>query len=170
MLDHHPQVEPRNQRLISCSRRIADLRLTPDASRLTLPTMSTEIPADLTALLDSTAVAFVSTIGPNGEPQTTPIWFLWDAGAVRFSLVEGRRSSATCGVTRRASVVIVDPADPTRYLELRGTVELTADPDLLLERTVAVKYRGEHVDIERPGTARHAATLKVQRVTSQSGH
>jgi hypothetical protein len=33
--------------------------------------VSVEIPADLEPLLHSTAVAFVSTIGPKGEPQTT---------------------------------------------------------------------------------------------------
>jgi hypothetical protein len=38
-------------------------------------------------LLESTAVAFVSTIGPNGERQTTPLWFLWLDGSLRFSLV-----------------------------------------------------------------------------------
>jgi PPOX class probable F420-dependent enzyme len=132
--------------------------------------VSTEIPADLAPLLDATAVAFVSTIGPNGGPQTTPIWFLWEAGAVRFSLPEGRQKLRNLRRDPRASVVIVDPADPTRYVELRGSVELVADPDLALERTVAVKYRGEHVDIEPPGTPLYAATLTVQRVTSQSGH
>jgi hypothetical protein len=65
-------------------------------------------------------------------------------------------------------VVVVDPAEPTRYLELRGRVRLVADPELALERAVAVKYRGAHVDIEPPGTARFAATLDIAHVTSQT--
>jgi PPOX class probable F420-dependent enzyme len=131
--------------------------------------VSTDIPAELTPLLESTAVAFVSTIGPNGEPQTTPLWFLWGDGALRFSLVAGRQKLRNLRRDPRASVVIVDPAEPTYYVELRGSVDLVADPALELERTVAVKYRGEHVDHE-PGLARYAATLRVERVTSQSGH
>ena len=132
--------------------------------------MSTEVPPDLVPLLDSTAVAFVSTIGPKGEPQTTPIWFLWRDGAVRFSLVDGRQKLRNLRRDPRASVLIVDPAEPTRYVELRGTVGVEPDPELELERAVAHKYRGAWVDVEPPGTARFAAVLEAERVTSQSGH
>lgn len=137
--------------------------------RSTIRWVSTDIPAELTPLLESTVVAFVSTIGPKGEPQTTPLWFLWRDGALRFSLVGGRQKLRNLRRDPRASVVIVDPAEPTYYVELRGAVDLVADPELELERTVAIKYRGEHVDIE-PGVERFAATLRVERVTSQSGH
>jgi len=132
--------------------------------------MSAAIPPGLAPLLASTAVAFVATIGPGGEPQTTPIWFVWKDGAVHFSLVDGRQKLRNLRRDPRASVVIVDPADPTRYLELRGRVHLRPDPQLALEREVAVKYSGEHVDVEPPGTMRFAATLEVDRVTSQAGH
>jgi PPOX class probable F420-dependent enzyme len=132
--------------------------------------MSVRIPAELAPLLDSTAVAFVSTIGPRGEPQSTPIWFVWKDGAVRFSLVDGRQKLRNLRRDPRASVVIVDPAEPTRYLELRGRVELVPDPGFALEHEVAVKYRGAHEDVEPPGTMRYAAALTVDRVTSQAGH
>jgi len=131
--------------------------------------VSTDIPAELAPLLESTAVAFVSTIGPAGEPQTTPLWFLWRDGALQFSLVDGRQKLRNLRRDPRASVVVVDPVEPTCYVELRGAVDLAADPEMELERTVAIKYRGEHVDHE-PGVERFAATLRVDRVTSQSGH
>ena len=131
--------------------------------------MPAGIPTDLAPLLESTAVAFVSTIGPKGEPQTTPIWFVWKDGAVRFSLVDGRQKLRNLRRDPRASVVIVDPAEPT-YLELRGRVHLDADPQTTLEREVAIKYRGAHVDVEPPGTMRFAASLDVDRITSQAGH
>jgi hypothetical protein len=89
---------------------------------------------------------------------------------VHFSLVDGRQKLRNLRRDPRASVVIVDPAEPTRYLELRGRVHLDPDPQLALEREVAVKYRGAHVDVERPGRMRFAATLDADRVTSQSGH
>ena len=134
-----------------------------------VPPVNSSIPSALIPLLDSTAVAFVSTIGPKGEPQTTPIWFLRHDDAVQFSRVDGRQKLRNLRRDPRASVVIADPADPTRYLELRGTVTLTEDPDCALERTVAIKYRGEHQDVEPPGTVRFAATLAVEHVSSQAG-
>lgn len=131
--------------------------------------MTTSIPNELLPLLDSTAVAFVSTIGAKGEPQTTPIWFVWQDGVVRFSLVEGRQKLRNLRRDPRLSVVIVDPRDPTWYVELRGRAELRPDPDHALEQAAARKYRGEYTDVE-PGTARFAASVIVERVTSQSGY
>jgi PPOX class probable F420-dependent enzyme len=136
----------------------------------TLTSMSVGIPVELAPLLDSAAIALVSTVGPKGEPQTTPIWFVWKAGTVHFSLVDGRQKLRNLRRDPRASVVVIDPAEPTRYLELRGRVHLLADPQLVLEREVAVKYRGRHTDVEPPGTMRYAATLEIDHVTSQSGH
>jgi PPOX class probable F420-dependent enzyme len=133
--------------------------------------MRTEIPRPLLPLLESTATAFVSTIGPRGEPQTTPLWFLWEDGRLQISLVEGRQKLRNLRRDPRISVVVVDPTEPTWYLELRGRIDaLTPDPDLALERKVAEKYTGSHVDIEPPGTPRYATSVVVEKVTSQLGH
>lgn len=128
------------------------------------------IPAEFHPLLESTALALVSTLGPDGAPQTTPMWFLFDDGQVRFSLVEGRQKLRNLRRDPRLSVVVVDPARPTYYVELRGTANLVPDPERALERAVAVKYTGEYVDGEPPGTWRFAATVVVRRVTAQRGH
>ena len=127
------------------------------------------IPEEFEPLLESRALALVSTLGPGGAPQTTPIWFLFDAGQVRFSLVAGRQKLRNLRRDPRVSVVVIDPSRPTHYVELRGTVDLAPDPDLALERAVAVKYAGKHVDVEPPGTPRFAATVTVRRVTAQRG-
>jgi PPOX class probable F420-dependent enzyme len=133
--------------------------------------VSAPIPSELHPLLESTAVAFVSTIGPRGEPQTTPLWFLWEDGTVRFSLVEGRQKLRNLRRDPRLSVVIANPADPTWYVELRGRVDgLAPDPELDLERRIAEKYTGRHVDVEPPGSLRFAARVVVERITSQRGH
>ena len=128
------------------------------------------IPEEFFPLLESTALALVSTLGPDGAPQTTPIWFLFEQGHVRFSLVEGRQKLRNLRRDPRLSVVVIDPTRPTHYVELRGTVDLTPDPELALERAVADKYAGRHIDVEPPGTRRFAATVTVRRVTAQRGH
>jgi PPOX class probable F420-dependent enzyme len=133
-------------------------------------TRTPTIPESLFPLLTSKAIAFVSTIGPHGEPQTTPLWFLWRDDAVQISLVEGRQKLKHLQRDPRISVVIVDPAEPTRYLELRGRIDaLTPDPGRALERDVAIKYVGKDVDIEPPGTMRYTARIVVERITKQEG-
>lgn len=130
-----------------------------------------EIPPEFHGLLASRAVAFVGTIGKDGEPQMTPIWFLWDGERVRLSLVEGRQKLRNLRRDPRISVAIIDPARPTFYLELRGRIdELTPDPDLALERAIAEKYTGDWTDVEPPGTTRYATSVIVERTTSQPGH
>ena len=129
-----------------------------------------QIPDDFHPLLTSTAVAFVSTLGPQGQPQVTPIWFMFDGEALRFSLVDGRQKLRNLRRDPRVAVLVVDPARPTYYLEMRGTVELVADPGLELERAVSIKYTGDWTDGEAAGTQRYAATVHVERTTNQRGH
>ena len=83
--------------------------------------------------------SFPRSESPKGEPQTTPMWFMWKHGSVHFSLVEGARSCATSSVSH---AVGGDRGScrATRYLELRGRVELGLDPELALEREVASEY------------------------------
>jgi PPOX class probable F420-dependent enzyme len=128
------------------------------------------IPEDFLPLLESRAVAFVSTVGKNGGPQVTPLWFLWDGERVRISLVEGRQKLRNLRRNPRIAVAIVEPTRPTYYLELRGTVDdLVPDPDYALERAIAEKYVGEWTDVEPPGTPRYATSIIVERTTSQRG-
>jgi PPOX class probable F420-dependent enzyme len=144
----------------------------PDAIDLgTIGRVTVPLPPELLPLLQSTAVAFVSTLGPRGEPQTTPQWFLWDDGALHLSLVDGRQKLRNLRRDPRISVVVVDPRDATFYVELRGHVDgLVEDPDLALERRIAEKYRGRHEDVEPAGTRRFAARVMIEKVTSQLGH
>ncbi|WP_432883715.1 PPOX class F420-dependent oxidoreductase [Kribbella sp. CA-245084] len=130
-----------------------------------------EIPAQFDDLLSSTAIAMVGTIGRRGEPQVTPLWFLWDGERVRFSLVEGRQKLRNLQRNPAISLVVVDPARPTYYVELRGRIdELVPDPELTLEQAVARKYTGSWNDVEPPGTTRYATSVVVERITSQLGH
>jgi len=132
--------------------------------------MTATIPETFLPLLESTAIAFVSTLGKHGEPQTTPLWFLWDGSSVQISLVAGRQKLRNLQRDRRIAVVIANPAEPTWYIELRGHVDaLVEDPERDLERRIAIKYVGHDVDIEEPGTMRYATRIVVEKITSQAG-
>ena len=57
-------------------------------------TASPTVPGSHRALLDA-PVGILATIGRDGFPQVTALWFLWDqeAGAVRFSLNTSRQKT-----------------------------------------------------------------------------
>ena len=82
------------------------------------------------------------------------------------------KSSATS-----VAILASRSSSPTRQTP-RGTSSCAdtstisySDPELALERKIAEKYTGAHVDVEPPGTARFAATVIVEKINPhQLGH
>lgn len=107
--------------------------------------MSRVIPEQYTDLLQAAALAHVATIGPNGEPQSSPLWFGWDGEFLRFAqLVGADRKRRNLEREPRVAVSIVDPADIYRYVEVRGTVErIEPDVDMAFINAMAQKYQGQ---------------------------
>ena len=55
------------------------------------------------------------------------MWFGWDGVHLMFSQFTGRQKLRNLEARPQVAVSIVDPADPYRYLELRGIVESIVD-------------------------------------------
>lgn len=107
--------------------------------------MSDVIPSTHVDLLATTALAHVATIGPKGEPQSSPVWFDWDGTYLRFGQQVGLQQKVR-NVQRepRVAVSITDPANAYRYLEIRGTVErIEPDVDWAFMNSMAKKYLDE---------------------------
>lgn len=101
------------------------------------------IPDSHSDLLDweTKAFAHVATIGPDGEPQNNPVWFDWDGEHLQFSQTTMRQKYHNLQRDERVAMSILDPANPYRYLELRGElVDIDPDPDLEFIDRMASKY------------------------------
>ena len=104
----------------------------------------TSIPEKYRDLLDTTALAHIATLGPNGEPQSNPVWFGWDGQHLRFSQTKTRQKYRNLKRDPRIALSIVDPNNPYRYLEIRGrVVRIDEDPDLAFINSMAKKYIGQ---------------------------
>jgi PPOX class probable F420-dependent enzyme len=124
------------------------------------------IPDEYKDLLASTALAHIATIGPQGEPQSNPVWFGWDGTHLRFSQTTNRQKYRNVQRDPHIAVSIVDPNDPFRYLELRGQVTaIEPDPDKAFIDSMAQKYLGqERYPWNRPGDERVVVVVSVDRV------
>ena len=133
---------------------------------MTSPTTSV-IPADKLDLLESKALADVATIGPHGEPQVNPVWFGWDGTYVKFSQTTGRQKYRNLQRDNRIALSIVDPDNPFRYLEIRGTVaRVDPDPDKAFIDEMANKYMGvEKYPWNQPSDERVVIVIEPQHVT-----
>jgi PPOX class probable F420-dependent enzyme len=125
------------------------------------------IPEKYLDLLESTALASVATIGPNGAPQVNPVWFGWDGTHLRFSQTKVRQKFQNVQREPRIAVSIVDPANPFRYLEIRGhVVAIEEDPDLAFINSMAKKYMGQDTyPWHQPGDERVVIVIAPDRTT-----
>ncbi|TDV53760.1 PPOX class F420-dependent oxidoreductase [Actinophytocola oryzae] len=94
-------------------------------------------------LVDGRNFAVVATINPDGSPQTSVVWVGLDGDTVVFSSLTSRRKTRNLARDPRISLTILDSEDPYHTVEIRGTAELTDDPDKELPRTLSLKYTGE---------------------------
>ncbi|GAA2813537.1 PPOX class F420-dependent oxidoreductase [Kitasatospora sp. CM 4170] len=97
------------------------------------------------ALIDGKSFAVVSTIQPDGSPQSSVVWVKRDGEDILFSTVEGRRKHLNMVRDPRISLVVNPPDSPYTYTEVRGAVTFTREGGKELIDELAHKYRGEEV-------------------------
>ncbi len=89
------------------------------------------------------AFLYLATIMNDGSPQVTPVWFNTDGDHILINSAQGRLKDKNMRARPTVAVVIADPADGYRYLQIRGkVVEITltgADEHI---DSLAFKYLG----------------------------
>lgn len=106
--------------------------------------------AKVQKILNSKAFAHLATVGPKGEPQSSPVWFLWDGEYIKFTHTTNRQKYQNIRREPRVAISITDVDDPYIYAEFRGVVErIEEDPTGAFFDTLAehygssLRYRGD---------------------------
>lgn len=124
--------------------------------------MST-IPESHHDLLQSTAVAYMATIGPKGEPQVSAVWFLWDGTHLLFAFNKKRQKYRNLLRDPRVSIAVTDLANPYRALEIRGTVvRMDEDLDFRFINAASQKYINRDATSEEKGSAEERVVIVVK--------
>ena len=121
------------------------------------------IPDSHRDLLDA-QFATLATIGGDGLPQLSEVWFLADGDQVKLSLNSSRAKTRNLQRDPRCSLLILDVQNPYRYLELRGRARVDDDPDETFAKRVDEKYGADHSAHDRPGESRVVVTIDPVRV------
>lgn len=87
--------------------------------------------------------AVISTIEPDGRPQSSVVWFEREGEDLLISTVEGRRKHRNLVRDPRVTVLVFDRDQPYRYVEIRGHAQMTAEGGRELIDKFARAYRGE---------------------------
>jgi PPOX class probable F420-dependent enzyme len=90
--------------------------------------MKPEIPDSYRDLINCPRVAALTTLMPDGMPQTTVVWCDYDGTYVRVSTMRGFRKEKNMRLNPKVTILAYDPRQPLRSLEVRGTVvEMTEE-------------------------------------------
>ncbi|MEV4802962.1 PPOX class F420-dependent oxidoreductase [Nonomuraea sp. NPDC049421] len=123
----------------------------------------TKLSEDVRKLLDAPNYATVTSLNADGGPQSSVVWVRTDGDDVLFSTVKGRVKPRNFERDPRASLLVIDPDNPYRYVEVRGRVTITADPEGALIEELSQKYRGRPWE-DKPGTERLIVRISPDRV------
>ena len=121
------------------------------------------IPDSHRDLLDA-QVGTLATIGRDGRPQLSEVWFLAEGDTVRISLNNTRQKVKNLLANSAATLFILDLAGPFRYLEIRGDAELERDDDYVVADRVGAKYGGTDLRTrDQPNDQRPLRLLRPRR-------
>lgn len=123
------------------------------------------IPSSHTDLLDS-PVAVLATVGPDGRPQLSAVWFVAEGDTVRVSLNDTRQKTKNLRANPACNLFILDTARPSRYLELRGDARIEPDPEYQFAAQVNAKYDADVKAYDGPGSSRVVVTIDPVRVNA----
>ena len=120
---------------------------------------------DAPSLVDRAVTATMTTIGPDGAPQSAPVWFVRDGSEILLSTFEGMQKHRNVERDPRISLTIIDPDDPMSYVEFRGPVTVEPDPDKVLPDRIVMKHGLRDAKaFDRPDRRRVVMRLRPARV------
>jgi PPOX class probable F420-dependent enzyme len=124
----------------------------------------TNFPDSHRDLLDA-QVATLATIGGNGFPQLTEIWFLYDDGELKTSLNDSRLKTRNLQKRPQCSLFLLDLKNPYRYLEVRANAKLEPDDGYEFAGKLGAKYGGADLsEHDNPGDSRFVVTFEPTNV------
>jgi PPOX class probable F420-dependent enzyme len=123
------------------------------------------IPDSHRALLEGRPTAVLTTVGRDGTPQSTAIWFLLDRDVIRTSLLETRQKVHNLQRNPGCSLFVFDPETTRRTIELRGQATLDPDTDRAFTHRI-IRHYGMDPDSfpDDRSITRYVFTLQPSRI------
>jgi PPOX class probable F420-dependent enzyme len=113
--------------------------------------MGIALSSEVKALIDAPNFAHLSTLMPDGSPQSTPVWMGREGEFIVICTGEGSLKARNTARDPRVALSIVDFQDPYNEAQIRGrVVERRPDPDLKMMDPISAKYTGKPFPFRNP--------------------
>ena len=95
-------------------------------------------------LIDGAYTVALTTLMPDGQPQTTPVWCNRKGDYLFINVMKGFRKEKNMRLNPNVSLLAYDPKNPLRNLEIRGcVVEMTEEGAVEHNDELARLYLGK---------------------------
>jgi PPOX class probable F420-dependent enzyme len=111
------------------------------------PSTFADVPIPMTHadLFGRAICGVLTTIGPGGQPESSLVWVDLDGGCPRVNTTLERRKGRNVQRDPRVSLLLVEPENTARFIQVRGVVELVTAGALGHLDTLVRAYTGrEH--------------------------
>ncbi len=139
--------------------------------------MTATIPDSHKDLLEEPVYVVVTTVMPDGQPQSTVVWASYDGEFIYINTTTARQKARNLRANPKVTVVAIDTNNPYHWLEVRGEVIDTTEEGAVEHITELAKmyagvekYYGGFAPAERAKTeTRLKVTIKPTKVNAY-GH
>jgi PPOX class probable F420-dependent enzyme len=118
-------------------------------------------------LAENPFVGVVTDLRQDGSPHSTVVWVDVEDGKVSFNTARGRAKPRHLERDPRASLIMIDPNDPFRWVAVSGRAEITEDgADQQIDK-LAKKYLGkDEYPWRNPEETRVKVLIEPEKVDS----
>jgi PPOX class probable F420-dependent enzyme len=118
-------------------------------------------------LLEKPYVGVVTSVRPDGSPQSTVVWVDVVDGVPSFNTALGRVKARNLEADPRASLVVVDPTDAYKWVALDGRAELTTDgADAQIDKLAKKYLDADEYPFRNPEETRVSVRIQPEHVSS----
>jgi PPOX class probable F420-dependent enzyme len=89
--------------------------------------MAAQIPASTLDLFERPILCALSTINPDGQPHTVPVWCDRDGDTVRVNCPDSTRKARNMKEGSRVALLLTDPQQVFHWVEVQGHVSEIRD-------------------------------------------
>ncbi len=127
--------------------------------------MSLPIPERFHDLFSRNILCAVTTINPDGQPHTVPVWCDYDGEHVRFNAPDTTKKARNLETNDKLSLMVLDPQNGGHWIEIQGHVgEMHTETDGAREHInkLSEKYTGNPVYQSRRGSGEQRRMYVVE--------
>ncbi len=135
------------------------------------------VPADHLDLLTRPICGVFTTMGPGGQPHSCLVWVDHDGECARVNTTFQRQSGRNVRANPKVSLLVVDPDDTSRFIQIRGEAELVTagaieDLDALTRRYTRHEhfYGGVYPPDQAARETRVICRIHARRITLDAIH